>query len=79
MTLSQHVANFITTTTFSQLPTQLIARAKLHLLDTLGVALAGVHNLARNKDVTGLLFYPIAKVRSPFGEVCRQLIPLQQP
>ena len=57
MTLSQHVANFITTTTFSQLPTQLIARAKLHLLDTLGVALAGVqHNLARNKDVMGLLF-----------------------
>ncbi|WP_368882904.1 MmgE/PrpD family protein [Proteus mirabilis] len=41
MTLSQHVANFITTTTFSQLPTQVIARAKLHLLDTLGVALAG--------------------------------------
>lgn len=79
MTLSQHVANFITTTTFSQLPTQLIARAKLHLLDTLGVALAGSTQSSSKQGRHGLLFYPIAKVRSPFGEVCRQLIPLQQP
>lgn len=41
MTLSQQISQFITKTSFADLPIEVINRAKMHLLDTLGVALAG--------------------------------------
>lgn len=65
MTLSQHVANFITTTTFSQLPTQLIARAKLHLLDTLGVALAGSTQSSSKQGRHGITLLPDSQGKIP--------------
>ncbi|WP_369308940.1 MmgE/PrpD family protein [Providencia rettgeri] len=41
MTLSQQLSQFITHLSFSDIPPQIVERAKYHLLDTLGVALAG--------------------------------------
>lgn len=41
MTYSEQLSQFITTLRFENIPSPVIERAKLHLLDTLGVALAG--------------------------------------
>lgn len=40
-TYSEQLSQFITTKSFDTIPPQVIERAKLHLLDTLGVALSG--------------------------------------
>lgn len=41
MTCSEQLSQFITTSRFTTLPADVIDRARLHLLDTLGVAIAG--------------------------------------
>lgn len=69
MTLSQQLAQFITTTTFSDLPVQVVSQAKIHLLDTLGVALAGSVQQSAIQSRQGVAFYLIAKVTFRFGEV----------
>ncbi|HIE5766816.1 TPA: MmgE/PrpD family protein [Proteus mirabilis] len=58
MTLSQQLAQFITTTTFSDLPAQVVSRAKIHLLDTLGVALAGSVQQSAIQSRQGVAFLP---------------------
>src|SRR5262249_9654043 len=39
--LAERLASFVTDTSFDDLPREVVARAKRHLLDTLGAALAG--------------------------------------
>ncbi len=56
MTLSQQLSQFITSLSFSDIPPQVIERAKYHLLDTLGVALAGSSNKAQHNAVRSRLF-----------------------
>ena len=58
MTLSQHLSQFITTTTFADLPVEVISRAKIHLLDTLGVALAGSTQQSALQGRQGIAFLP---------------------
>lgn len=58
MTLSQHLSQFITTTSFSDLPAEVIRRAKIHLLDTLGVALAGSLQQSAIQSRQGMTFLP---------------------
>lgn len=61
MTYSQHLSRFITTQNFQSIPVPVIERAKLHLLDTFGVAIAGSVQTNSITSRTGLLQIPEAQ------------------
>lgn len=69
MTLSQQLAQFITTTHFSDLPAQVVERAKIHLLDTLGVALAGSVQQSAIQSRQGVAFLPDSQGNVPIWGV----------
>ncbi|MEQ4680559.1 MmgE/PrpD family protein [Providencia rettgeri] len=58
MTLSQQLSQFITSLSFSDIPPQVIERAKYHLLDTLGVALAGSLQQSATQCRKGVAYLP---------------------
>ena len=58
MTYSEHLSQFITTQNFQSIPAQVIERAKLHLLDTFGVALAGSVQINGINSLKGLSHIP---------------------
>lgn len=58
MTLSHSLSQFITSTTFADLPVQVVERSKYHLLDTLGVALAGSAQQSAIQCRQGIAYLP---------------------
>jgi 2-methylcitrate dehydratase PrpD len=45
LSLSERVARFVADTVYEDMPVAVVAKAKRHMLDTLGAALAGAHTV----------------------------------
>lgn len=76
MTLSQQLSQFITSLSFSDIPPQVVERAKYHLLDTLGVALAGSLQQSATQCRKGVAYLPDHQGKIPIWEVTK---PFQLP
>jgi 2-methylcitrate dehydratase PrpD len=57
LSLSERVARFVADTVYEDLPAAVVAKAKRHMLDTLGAALAGAHT-AQSRQARGVMNAP---------------------